>query len=274
MGVPTTRLQAILQAAREGGESLMRDFAHREHVSITEKGPSDFVTSADLRSQEIVSSRLRDAFPGYDLVLEEGALRVGVPGAPRLIVDPLDGTTNFLRGIPHFAVSIALEVDGEVVAGAVFDPAKGELFHAELGRGAWLGSERLSVRTEEALSRAVVGTGVPHRGGEGHASYLAALARIMPEVAGIRRLGAAALDLAYVAAGRFDAFFERGLAPWDVAAGTLLVREAGGVVSKSDGGQATLAARDVLATSGAALHGSFVAMLAPLHGTSAACERG
>jgi myo-inositol-1(or 4)-monophosphatase len=180
-------------------------------------------------------------------------------------VDPLDGTTNFLRGVPHFAVSIALELEGELTAGVVFDPAKNELFWTEKGKGAWLGDARLRVSPEQVLSHAVVGTGVPHHGRGGHVRYLEALARVMPEVAGIRRFGAAALDLAYVAAGRFDGFFELGLASWDVAAGMLLVREAGGKVTKSDGTATDLTSRNVLATCGGPLHTRMVAMLEPLH---------
>jgi myo-inositol-1(or 4)-monophosphatase len=265
MAPHTRRLEVIVSAARAAGESLMRDFAHPERVRVQEKGPSDFVSSADLRSQEVACRYLLAAYPDHDVLVEEDSAQGPSGNSARFIVDPLDGTTNFLRGIPHFAVSIALEIEGEVVAGAVFDPAKNELFCAEAGLGGWLGTAPLAVSRERMLSRTVVGTGVPHHGSRGHAEYLAALARVMPAVAGIRRLGAAALDLAYVAAGRFDAFFERGLAPWDVAAGSLLVREAGGAVTKSDGAAMALTDRDVLATSGEPLHGTMVAMLAPLH---------
>lgn len=165
----------------------------------------------------------------------------------RLIVDPLDGTTNFLHGIPHFAVSIALERDGQVVAAVVLDVAKQELYRAELGAGAWLGDKPLRVSQETAFERSLVGTGIPHHGNSVHDAYLEALASVMRDVAGVRRMGAAALDLAYVAAGRFEAFFELGLAPWDLAGGILLVREAGGVVSKTSGEPVRLDDGDVLA---------------------------
>jgi myo-inositol-1(or 4)-monophosphatase len=264
----TPMLEVIVSAARAAGESLMRDFARPERNRIEEKGPSDFVSSADLRSQDVVSRCLLASYPDHDLVLEEDSGGGARRSSARFIVDPLDGTTNFLRGVPHFAVSIALEVEEAIVAGVVFDPAKNELFCAEIGHGAWLGRTRLAVSNERRLSHTVIATGVPHRGVGGHPEYLAALARVMPAVAGIRRFGSAALDLAYVAAGRFDAFFERGLASWDVAAGSLLVREAGGTVTKSDGAAMTLTDRDVLGTSGEPLHAAIVAMLAPLHGTS------
>jgi myo-inositol-1(or 4)-monophosphatase len=258
-------LDVMIEAARAAGEGLMRDFARRNLLDVEEKGTSDFVSSADLRSQEIIVARLSSAYPEHALICEEdtepGDTRASLG---RFVVDPLDGTTNFLRGVPHFAVSIALEIDGASVAGVVFDPAKNELFWAEAGQGAWLGETRLVVSADRALDCAVVGTGIPHAGRSGYDSYLQALGNILPEVAGIRRMGAAALDLAYVAAGRFDGFFERGLAPWDVAAGILLVREAGGSVTQTDG-TPLQTSRNILATPGEPLHGTLVGMLAPLH---------
>ena len=260
-------LATMLRAA-DGAAQLLRDqFARPEHVRVDEKAAGDFVSSADLRSQEIIRGVLSGAYPTYLQLLEEGHGDRDAPsGAPRFIVDPLDGTTNFLHGIPHFAVSIALEKDGELAAGVVHDVAKGEIFSCEKGKGAWLGTRRLHGSPARALSRSVVGTGIPHRGRPNHEPYVAALAAIMSGVAGVRRMGSAALDLAYVAAGRFDAFFELGLAPWDVAAGTLLVREAGGIVTGVDGRPVGIDSGEMLAASSEPLHRTIVGCLTPLHG--------
>jgi myo-inositol-1(or 4)-monophosphatase len=260
-------VEVMIRAAERAGESLLSDFARPDLLDVREKAASDFVSNADLRSQALLRGELASAFPDHGLVLEEGDDRASVRGA-RFIVDPLDGTTNFVHSIPHFAVAIALEVDGEVVAGVVFDPAKRELFWAQAGCGAWLGQRRLAVSSERELGRTVIGTGIPHNARGNHPPYLEALASIMRDVAGIRRFGAAALDLAYVAAGRFEAFFETGLAPWDVAAGALFVREAGGFVSRTDGRIEHLSG-DVLAASSEALHAEMVRRLAPLHRSSA-----
>lgn len=261
MSAHSPRLQALIDAAENAASGLRHDFGARDALRISEKGPSDFVSSADLRSQETLRDALSRAFPDHALVMEEGDAAADVAAAKRIIVDPLDGTMNFLRGIPHFAISIAVEEAGVITAGLVLDVPKRELFAAEQGQGAWLGDTRLHVAPETDLANAVIATGIPHRGRADHGAYLTKLARIMPEVAGIRRLGAAALDLAYVAAGRVDAFFEWGLAPWDVAAGLLLVTEAGGVVSTSDGSSARIAARDVLASSTAPMHARMVDFL-------------
>lgn len=265
MTSPSPRLQAMIDAAESAARGLRSDFADPARLTITEKGPSDFVSSADLRSQETLRQALARAFPEHTLVMEEGDAPPETSAAGRVIVDPLDGTTNFLRGVPHFAISIGLEEEGVIVAGVVLDVPKGELFRAERGQGAWLGGTRLRGAPTTDLAHAIFGTGIPHHGGANHGVYLAALAKVMPEVAGIRRIGAAALDLAYVAAGRFDAFFELGLAPWDVAAGVLLVTEAGGVVTKSDGASAELTGRDWLASGSPALHASFLELLRSPH---------
>jgi myo-inositol-1(or 4)-monophosphatase len=264
----TRQIESMIGAARAAADSLASDFAHLARLRVEEKGPSDFVSSADLRSQEVLRAHLSAAHPDHAFLLEEGPrAETRGPTKPRFIVDPLDGTTNFLHGLPHFAISIALEVDGRVVAGVVLDPAKSELFWAAEGEGAWLGEQRLAVSTEREPTRLVIGTGIPHHGRGDHPRYLAALGNVMRDVAGIRRWGAASLDLAYVAAGRFDAFFEQGLAPWDVGAGILLVREAGGKVTRSDGGALAgpLDSGDVLASSSEPVHSLLVAGLAPLH---------
>jgi myo-inositol-1(or 4)-monophosphatase len=215
------------------------------------KGPADFVSSADLESERTLRDALLGAYPGYGFLAEESAATAGNGAGARFIVDPLDGTTNFLHGVPHFAVSVALEEHGRLVAGVVFDPAKDELFSSEAGAGAWLGDERIQVSEENDLAMALVGTGIPHNNRpERHEQYLAVLSEVMRGSAGIRRFAAAALDLCYVGAGRLDAFFEMGLSPWDVAAGALIVREAGGRVAEPSGGDDVVRSGNVLATNG------------------------
>ena len=253
----------MVRAAELAGQGLVRDFARLSSLPISEKGPSDFVSSADLDAQARITAELATAFPSYGfLVEEEMPAKVDASDA-RFIIDPLDGTTNFLRGIPHFVVSIAFESSGEIVAGVVLNPMTSELFWAEKDGGAWLGGRRIGVSSTTTTAHAIVGTGIPHLGRPEHALFLSSLAKIMPEVAGLRRLGSAALDLAYVAAGRFDMFWERGLSPWDVAAGQLLVREAGGIVTKCNGAPIRLGDRDILATNGPNLHQKAVDWLAP-----------
>jgi myo-inositol-1(or 4)-monophosphatase len=270
-GAPMRRspaLDAMVRAAEKAARRLQADFARAGEVTVREKGPADFVSSADLASQDILERELGDAFPDHELVLEEnGEPRRGAAQHPRLLVDPLDGTTNFVHGIPHFSVAIGLDGPAGVTAGVVLNAGTGELFFAERGAGSWVGGaspRRLHVSKALALADAVVGTGIPNRGGKDHAGYLAALAGVMEEAAGIRRLGSAALDLAYVAAGRFEAFFERGLSPWDVAAGSLLVTEAGGVVSRSNGTPGTLEDGDILAACNPAMRDAMVARIGRL----------
>jgi myo-inositol-1(or 4)-monophosphatase len=230
-------------------------------LPMSEKGPADFVSSADIEAQRRITDELSAAFPDHGFLLEEEDPTRGTRRDARFIIDPLDGTTNFLRGIPQFSISIALELGGDVVAGVIFHPPLGELFWAEKGGGAWLDDRRLQVAPAVPIARTVVGTGIPHLGRPGHEHFLASLPKIMPEVAAIRRLGSAALDLAYVAAGRFDMFWEIGLAPWDVAAAQLLVKEAGGIVTKCNGEPTRIDDGDVLATSGETLHARAVSWL-------------
>lgn len=263
MLTPSRELDVMMDAARRAGRGLMRRFRSRAGLRVELKGVADFVTEADLESQRVLEGRLLRAFPRHGFVGEEGPhdRRETAGPSARFVVDPLDGTTNFLHGVPHFAVAVALEREGQVVAGVVLDPAKDEMFVAERGRGAWLGRQRLRVAGDRDLSRALVATGVPHANARRiHASYLAMLAPMMRESAGIRRFSGAALDLAYVAAGRFAVFFELGLKRWDIAAGSLLVQEAGGRVTELDGGDDYLSSGDVLATNGR-LHPRTVAML-------------
>ena len=252
----------MMRAAELAARSLMRDFARLSRLAISEKAPGDFVSSADLTAQEILVAELSAAFPRHGFLLEEEA-EGGTTQDARFIIDPLDGTTNFLHGIPHFSVSVALEVGGEIVAGVVMNPVLSELFWAGKQEGSWLGERRLRMPVPRKVAHAVVGTGIPHLRRPGHERFLQSLAKIMPEVAGIRRLGSAALDLAYVAASRFDVYWEIGLSPWDVAAGQLLVKEAGGMVTTGKGEPWNLDSPDILASPGEPLHRAARAWLAP-----------
>ncbi len=252
MNEPSPELSAMMDAARKAGAGLMRHFRGeaRASLQVSLKGPADFVSAADLESEKCLRDALLGAYPDHGFFGEEKAA-TGVGASARFIVDPLDGTTNYLHGIPHFGVSIALERGGRLVAGVVFDPAKGEMFCAEAGRGAFVDGAALKVSTEGDMQMAVIGTGIPHGNRpERHSKYLTVLGRVMKESAGVRRFSAAALDLCYVAAGRLEAFFEAGLSPWDIAAGALIVREAGGRATDHEGNDDLLASGDVLATNG------------------------
>jgi myo-inositol-1(or 4)-monophosphatase len=250
--VPSSIATTLISAARAGAEILRAHFARSLTLGVMQKGPADFVSEADLKSETAIRDVLGAAYPSARFQAEETDTNRTDSG-PRFIIDPLDGTTNFLREIPHFSISLAYADDVGTVAGVVLDPMRDELFWAERGVGAFLGERPLRVSSRASLDDALVHTGVPHRGSTDHASYLAGLSRVMASVAGIRRMGSAALDLSYVAAGRGDGFFERGLKPWDLAAGMLLVCEAGGVVTDQDGGQRMVEGGAVLAAS-SALH--------------------
>jgi myo-inositol-1(or 4)-monophosphatase len=238
MSKPSPVGAVMIAAARAAGRSLARDFGEVENLQVSRKGPADFVSSADHRAEEIIYTHLTKARPGYGFVMEERGIVEGSDKSNRFIVDPLDGTLNFLHGQPHYAVSIGLERDGKLLAGVVFDVAKNEIFWAETGRGAWLEQRKLRVAVRKKLGEAVIATGTPWIGKseEAHATFAREMAAMTPATAGIRRYGSAALDLAWVAAGRFDGFWERGLRSWDIAAGAVLVREAGGLVSAISGG--------------------------------------
>ncbi len=240
-------MNVMLAAARKAARSLARDFGEVEQLQVSLKGPANFVTAADTRAEEILHAELTRARPGYGLLMEERGEVEGADRTHRFIVDPLDGTTNFLHGIPLFAISIALERDGELVAGLVYNPASNEAFTAEKGKGAFLNDRRLRVAARTELADCVLGTGIPHRGRPDHPLFLAELAAMMQSAAGVRRMGAAALDLAWTAAGRLDGFWERGLRPWDLAAGIVILREAGGYVSDADGGTRMLERGSVVA---------------------------
>ncbi len=228
-------LNVMIKAAHRAGRSLKRDLGEVEHLQVSLKGPRNFVTAADHRAEEIVRMELAKARPDYGFLGEEGGARDGSDKTHRWIVDPLDGTTNFLHGIPHFAVSIALERNGAIVAGLVYNPANDELFVAERGKGAFLNDRRIRVAARQHLADAIVACGLPHHGRGDLVLARKEIAAAQQHFAGLRRYGAATLDLAWVAAGRLDAYWEHNLSPWDLAAGALLVREAGGFVSDCDG---------------------------------------
>ncbi len=240
-------LNVMIAAARKAGRGLKRDFGEIEHLQVSLKGPANFVSAADHRAEEVLRNELAKARPGYGFLGEEGGRQEGSDKTHCWIVDPLDGTTNFLHGIPQFAISIALEREGTIVAGIVYNPANEELFIAERGKGAFLNDQRMRVAARRRLSEAVIACGLPHLGRGDLAQFRKEFAAVQEKVAGLRRFGAAALDLAWVAAGRLDAYWERNLSPWDMAAGLLLVREAGGFVSDLDGGDEVFGKREILA---------------------------
>ena len=248
MPVRSALMTVMVRAADKAARGLKRDFGEVENLQVSKKGPADFVSTADLKAERVLKEELSKARPDYAFLMEEsGATGVSGSEGRRWVVDPLDGTTNFLHGLPHFAISIALEEKGEIIAALIYDPIKEEQFHAEKGGGAFLNDRRLRVSGRTRMEDALIGTGIPFKGHGEHGTFAAEVERVSAEVAGVRRWGAATLDLAYVAAGRLDGFWERGLSPWDIAAGALLVREAGGYFSTLDGKPWTLDGDTVLA---------------------------
>lgn len=241
-------INVMTSAARKAARGLARDFGEVEQLQVSRKGPADFVSNADRKAEAILREELSHARKDFALVMEESGTTERAPDAPRWIVDPLDGTTNFLHGLPHFAVSIGVEERGEITAGVVYDVIKDEMFWAARGQGAWLNERRLRVSARSDLSTALIATGAPYQGHGDPVSFSRCLAQIMPRVAGIRRYGAASLDLAYVAAGRYEGFWEEGLSPWDLAAGIILVKEAGGHVIDTSGRQQMMQTGNVIAT--------------------------
>jgi myo-inositol-1(or 4)-monophosphatase len=228
-------MNVMVDAATKAGRALTRDFGEVANLQVSRKGPADFVTQADKRAEKIIYEELSRARPNYQFLMEERGEVGGKDKQHRWIVDPLDGTTNFLHSLPMWAVSVALEREGEIVAAVIYNPIMEELYTAERGQGAFFNDTRMRVAGRRDLADMVMGTGVPFLGKPGHGKFLLEMRSIMGRVAGIRRYGAAALDLAYVAAGRLDGFWERDLQPWDVAAGLLLIREAGGFVTDMNG---------------------------------------
>lgn len=226
-------LNVMVQAVSKAGRGLTRDLNEIENLQVSLKGPGDFVSNADMRAEKTLRKELEKARPGYSFLMEEGG-SIETKSEYRWIIDPLDGTINFLHSIPHFAVSLALEREGELIAAVIYNPATEELFTAERGKGAYANDRRMRVAARTKLSDAVIVSGVPALSKTGHPQALKIQSQMMRQVAGIRASGSAALNLAYVAMGRYDGYFETGLSPWDVAAGMLMVREAGGFVSEPD----------------------------------------
>jgi myo-inositol-1(or 4)-monophosphatase len=244
--IRTPLMNVMTAAALKAGKGLKRDLGEIENLQVSPKGPGDFVSLADKRSEKTLFEELSKARPGYGFVLEEGGQVEGSDKTHIWHIDPLDGTTNFLHGIPMFAISIGLEREGQIVAGLVYNPADDAMYVTEKGQGAWGANRRLRVAARREMNQSLIGCGVPHLGkSREHPRFKAELAQVMTSVVNVRRMGCVALDLAYVAAGRFDAFWERGLNSWDIAAGSLLIREAGGYVTDCEGGENFLESGDI-----------------------------
>ncbi len=250
MSTRSALINVMVSAVYKASKKLRRDFSEVEQLQVSKKGPADFVSSADRRTEDILISELSHSRPDFGFITEEHGEIKGENPRQTWLIDPIDGTTNFLHGLPHFAMSVALVHDGQIEAGVVYDPIKEELFWAEKGKGAWMNDNRIRVSARRQLPESLLATGLPFLGKGDSDLTTAELKEIMPSCSGVRRFGAASLDLAYVAAGRFDGFWEHGLQPWDIAAGLLLVREAGGYVSTTSGGTNILETGDVLATNG------------------------
>lgn len=242
-------LNVMANAAFNAARGLIRDYGEVEHLQVSRKGPGDFVSTADKKAEKSIYKDLKKARPSYGFIMEEAG---EIPGEEDYTwhVDPLDGTTNFLHAVPHFAISIGLQKGSEMIAGVIYDPIKDELFYAEKGGGAFLNERRLRVSARQHLTDALLGTGIPfasHTKGN-RATFQESLERVMPHVSGVRRMGAAALDMAYVAAGRYEGYWELGINSWDIAAGIVLIQEAGGYVCDLSGGEDPLGTQSILAT--------------------------
>ncbi len=248
MARKTALINVMETAARKAAPKLLRDFNEVENLQVSRKGPADFVSNADISAEKTIRAELERARPDFGFKLEEGGEIPAKDGTHYWIIDPLDGTTNFLHGIPHFAISIGVMEGNNLIAGLILDLTKDELFWASKGDGAFVNGHRLRVSGRTRMADCVLATGVPFLGKPGHEEFLREANEVMAVSAGIRRFGAASLDLAYVAAGRYDGYWERGLSAWDLAAGIVIVREAGGLVSQIDGGEKMLEKGDILAT--------------------------
>jgi len=247
MIVKSANINVMTAAARKAARGLLRDFGEVEQLQVSQKGPGDFVSAADHRVEKALVAELKKARPDYGFLLEEGGAVEGKDPHNLWVIDPLDGTTNFLHSIPHFAISIGLVRNGEPIAGVIYQPLTDEMFWAEKGSGAWVNDRRLRVSARRKLEDSVIATGIPHHGRPGQDRFMVQLRKVMDATSGVRRFGSASLDLAYVAAGRYEGFWEIGLKPWDIAAGMIIVREAGGYVSDFDGAQSPLESGNLLA---------------------------
>ena len=246
----TPLLTVMVEAAQKAGRALRRDFGEIEQLQVSRKGPADFVSKADIKAEDILVNALQKARPAYGFLNEEGGEIEGSDISNRWIIDPLDGTTNFLHGIPHFAVSVALERDRRIEAGVVYNPITDDLYYAERGKGAFLRDSRLRVSGRQHINESLFATGIPFLGRPDHDVFIKELEAVMAGSVGIRRFGSAALDLAFVAAGRYDGYWERNLQSWDMAAGILLVREAGGIVTDINGKDKMLENGSIIASNG------------------------
>ncbi|HJN25658.1 MAG TPA: inositol monophosphatase family protein [Rhodospirillales bacterium] len=228
-------INVMVAAAQKASRKLLRDFGEVENLQVSRKGPADFVNSADKTAEDTLRYELTKARPKYSFLMEESGEVVGSDTSNVWIIDPLNGTTNFLHGLPHFAISIGLQRDSEMFAGVIYEPVHDEMFWAEKGQGAHLNDRRIRVSARTVMEESLFATGIPFKGARDHPEFLAQLEAVMAVSSGVRRFGSASLDLAYIAAGRYDGFWETGLSPWDMAAGIVLVREAGGYVSEISG---------------------------------------
>jgi len=253
----------MIDAARKAARGLARDFGEVTELQVSKKGAADFVSAADLKAEQTLFDLLSKARPGYGFLMEERGVVEGTDKSHTWIVDPLDGTTNFLHGIPQFAISIGLQRDDTIIAGVIYNPANDELYIAERGKGAFLNDQRLRVAGRRQLDECVIACGLPHIGRGDHGLALKEMAALQNRIAGFRRFGAAALDLAFVAAGRLDGYWERNLKPWDIAAGLIMVREAGGTVSGIEGHDNALTTGNVVCGN-EFVHGELVKILKPL----------
>jgi len=241
-------INVMIAAAQKASRKLLRDFGEVEHLQVSRKGPADFVSTADKTAEDTLRYALTKARPKYSFLMEESGEVIGEDTSNTWIIDPLDGTTNFLHGLPHFAISLGLQRDGDMLAGVVYEPVHDEMFWAEKGQGAHLNDRRIRVSARSAMDDSLFATGIPFKGARDHPEFLKHLEAVMAVSSGVRRFGSAALDLAYVAAGRYDGFWETGLSAWDMAAGIVLVREAGGYVTEIDGKKKMMTSGSILAT--------------------------
>jgi myo-inositol-1(or 4)-monophosphatase len=256
-------INVMVKAARRAGRSLKRDLGEVEHLQVSLKGPANFVSLADKRAEEMIYTDLAKARPGYGFIGEEGGNREGADKTHTWIVDPLDGTTNFLHGIAQFAISIALKREDMIIAGVIYNPANEELYIAERGKGAFLNDQRIRVAGRRNLGECVIACGLPHIGRGDHELSRCEMAEIQNKVAGLRRFGAASLDMAFIAAGRLDGYWERNLQAWDMAAGQIIVREAGGIVSGFEGNDDALTSGNVICGN-EYVHAELLKILQPL----------
>ena len=244
----SANISIMIKAARKASSKLKRDYGEVEQLQVSKKGPADFVTAADIRTEEILREILSHARPEFGFLMEESGEIPGEDPDRRWIIDPIDGTTNFIHGIPHFAISIALEEKNQITAGVIYEPINDQMFWAEKGNGAWLNDRRMRVSSRSHMNQSIFATGIPFMGRGDHKQFLQQIESVMAVSGGVRRFGSAALDLAYVAAGRFDGFWESNLQPWDIAAGIIIVREAGGMITEINGRNSMLQTGSVLAS--------------------------